>query len=386
MNNILKYTTGDRAIWLVVLFLAIISTLVVYTSITSLAYRHHDGNTFYYLFRHSAFLIIGLGIMYGIHRIKYIYFSRVAQLALYVSIPLLLLTLLIGSNLNNATRWLVIPVINQSFQTSDLAKLSLIMYVARRLSISQDIIKDFKKAFVPIVIPIFAVCGLIFPANFSTAAVLFTVCLVLMFIGRISLKHIGATIGSGIVVIALAFLLAMSVPGLLPRIDTWIARIENFSSADSNSNYQAEQSKIAVATGGITGKGPGKSTQRNFLPHPYSDFIYAIVLEEYGLIGGITVLMLYLILLYRAVRIVVKSPKAFGALLAVGIAFMLVFQAMINMAVAVNLFPVTGQPLPMVSMGGTSIWFTCIAIGIILSVSRGVEDESTLNRMAHAKI
>ena len=386
MNNILKYTTGDRAIWLVVLFLAIISTLVVYTSITSLAYRHHDGNTFYYLFRHSAFLIIGLGIMYGIHRIKYSYFSRVAQLALYVSIPLLLLTLLIGSNLNNATRWLVIPVINQSFQTSDLAKLSLIMYVARRLSISQDIIKDFKKAFVPIVIPIFAVCGLIFPANFSTAAVLFTVCLVLMFIGRISLKHIGATIGSGIVVIALAFLLAMSVPGLLPRIDTWIARIENFSSADSNSNYQAEQSKIAVATGGITGKGPGKSTQRNFLPHPYSDFIYAIVLEEYGLIGGITVLMLYLILLYRAVRIVVKSPKAFGALLAVGIAFMLVFQAMINMAVAVNLFPVTGQPLPMVSMGGTSIWFTCIAIGIILSVSRGVEDESTLNRMAHAKI
>ena len=324
--------------------------------------------------------------MYGIHRIKYSYFSRVAQLALYVSIPLLLLTLLIGSNLNNATRWLVIPVINQSFQTSDLAKLSLIMYVARRLSISQDIIKDFKKAFVPIVIPIFAVCGLIFPANFSTAAVLFTVCLVLMFIGRISLKHIGATIGSGIVVIALAFLLAMSVPGLLPRIDTWIARIENFSSADSNSNYQAEQSKIAVATGGITGKGPGKSTQRNFLPHPYSDFIYAIVLEEYGLIGGITVLMLYLILLYRAVRIVVKSPKAFGALLAVGIAFMLVFQAMINMAVAVNLFPVTGQPLPMVSMGGTSIWFTCIAIGIILSVSRGVEDESTLNRMAHAKI
>jgi len=324
--------------------------------------------------------------MYGIHRIKHSYFSRLAQLALYISVPLLILTLLIGSNLNNASRWLVIPVINQSFQTSDLAKLSLIMYVARILSIRQDVIKDFKKAFVPIVLPIFAVCGLIFPANFSTAAVLFTVCLVLMFIGRISLKHIGAMIGSGIVAIALAFLLAMSVPGLLPRIDTWIARIENFSSADSKGNYQAEQSKIAVATGGITGKGPGKSTQRNFLPHPYSDFIYAIVLEEYGLIGGATVLMLYLILLYRAVRIVVKSPKAFGALLAVGIAFMLVFQAMINMAVAVNLFPVTGQSLPMVSMGGTSIWFTCIAIGIILSVSRGIEDESTLNRMTHAKI
>ena len=386
MNNILKYTKGDRAIWLVVLLLATISTLVVYTSITSLAYRHHDGNTFYYLFRHTTFLAIGIAIMYGIHKIKYSYFSRIAQLALYISIPLLLLTLLIGSNLNNASRWLVIPVINQSFQTSDLAKLALIMYIARILSIRQDVIKDFKKAFLPIVVPIFLVCGLIFPANFSTAAVLFTVCLVLMFIGRISMKHIGAMIGSGVVAISLAFLLAMSVPGLLPRIDTWIARIENFSSQDSKGNYQAEQSKIAVATGGITGKGPGKSTQRNFLPHPYSDFIYAIVLEEYGLIGGVTVLMLYLILLYRAVRIVVKSPKAFGALLAVGIAFMLVFQAMINMAVAVNLFPVTGQPLPMVSMGGTSIWFTCIAIGIILSVSRGVEDESTLNRMAHAKV
>ncbi|MBL4624901.1 MAG: FtsW/RodA/SpoVE family cell cycle protein [Flavobacteriales bacterium] len=386
MNNILKYTKGDRAIWLVVLLLATISTLVVYTSITSLAYRHHDGNTFYYLFRHTTFLAIGIGIMYFIHKIKYNYFSRIAQLALYVSVPLLLLTLLMGTNIHNASRWLVIPVINQSFQTSDLAKLALIMYVARVLSVRQDVIKDFKKAFMPIVLPIFVVCGLIFPANFSTAAVLFTACLVLMFIGRISLKHIGAMIGSGIAAIALAFLLAIAVPGLLPRIDTWIARVENFSNEDSKGNYQAEQSKIAVATGGITGKGPGKSTQRNFLPHPYSDFIYAIVLEEYGLIGGVTVLMLYLILLYRAVRIVAKSPKAFGALLAVGIAFMLVFQAMINMAVAVNLFPVTGQPLPMVSMGGTSIWFTCIAIGIILSVSRGVENESTLNRMAHAKV
>ncbi|MBL4653206.1 MAG: FtsW/RodA/SpoVE family cell cycle protein [Flavobacteriales bacterium] len=188
MNRILKYTKGDRAIWLVVLFLAVISTLVVYTSITSLAYRHHDGNTFYYLFRHTTFLAIGIGIMYGIHRIKYVYISRIAQLALYVSIPLLLLTLLIGSNLNNASRWLVIPVINQSFQTSDLAKLALIMYIARILSIRQDVIKDFKKAFLPIVVPIFLVCGLIFPANFSTAAVLFTASLVLMFIGRISLN------------------------------------------------------------------------------------------------------------------------------------------------------------------------------------------------------
>lgn len=386
MNTILKYTKGDRAIWLVVLLLATISTLVVYTSITSLAYRHHDGNTFYYLFRHTTFLAIGIGIMYGIHKIKYSYFSRIAQLALYVSIPLLLLTLLIGTNLNNASRWLVIPVINQSFQTSDLAKLALVMYVARMLSVRQDDIKNFRKAFLPIIIPIFLVCGLIFPANFSTAAVLFTSCLILMFIGRISLKYIGAMIGLGAASLGLVFLLALAAPGLLPRFDTWISRVENFSSQDSQGNYQAEQSKIAVATGGLTGKGPGKSTQRNFLPHPYSDFIYAIVLEEYGLLGGLGVLMLYLILLYRAVRIVVKSPKAFGALLAVGIAFMLVFQAMINMAVAVNLFPVTGQPLPMVSMGGTSIWFTCIAIGIILSVSRGIEEEVGLNKKVRAVV
>lgn len=384
MDSIFKYAKGDRAIWFVVLFLSLISILVVYSSIVTLAYKHHGGNTFYYLFRHSMFLGFGLAIIYGIHKIKYRYFSRVAQVALYASIPLLLLTLLIGSNINNASRWLVIPVINQSFQTSDLAKLALIMYVARVLSIKQGDIKDFKKAFLPIIVPIFFVCALILPANFSTAAVLFTVCLVLMFIGRISLKYIGALVGMGVASLGLIFLLAFSVPGLLPRFDTWINRVENFSSQESKSNYQVEQAKIAIAKGGFIRVAPGKSTQRNFLPHPYSDFIYAIVIEEYGLIGGFAVMLLYLILFYRAVRIVISSPKTFGALLAIGISFMLVFQAFINMAVAVNLLPVTGQPLPMVSMGGTSIWFTCIAIGIILSVSRGIEEEQN-NKLVYAK-
>ncbi len=307
---------------------------------------------------------------------KYAYYSRIAQIALLISIPLLLATLLIGTNLNEAARWLKIPVINQSFQTSDFAKLALIMYVARILSKKQGEIKGWRTAFLPVVIPVVIVCALILPANFSTAAVLFTSCLVLMFIGRISFKHIISLIGLGIVAIGLVFLVAKTYPEAFPRAETWINRLDNYNSKESKGNYQVEQSKIAIATGGISGKGPGNSTQRNFLPHPYSDFIYAIVIEEYGIIGGFVILLLYLILFYRSVRIVTKCPRTFGALLVIGISFSLVFQALINMAVAVNLLPVTGQPLPMVSMGGTSIWFTCIAIGIILSVSREIETKN----------
>lgn len=373
MNKLFKYLEGDRAIWLIVFLLSLLSILVVYSSIVTLAYRHHDGNTLYYLFRHSIILLLGICIIYFVHRIRYIYFSRISQLALFISIPLLIVTLLMGASINEASRWLVIPVINQTFQTSDLAKLALIMYVARMLSAKQEEIGDFKSAFLPVVIPVFIVCGLILPANFSTAAVLFVSCLVLMFIGRTPVKYILSLIGVAVAGMALLLLVASVFPQLLPRAKTWMNRVENFNKQDSREsegNYQVEQSKIAIATGGVIGKGPGKSTQRNFLPHPYSDFIYAIVLEEYGLVGGFIVLMLYIILLYRAVRIAGRCERTFGSLLAIGISFSLVFQAMINMAVAVNLLPVTGQSLPMVSMGGTSIWFTCIAIGILLSVSR----------------
>ncbi len=379
MEQVLRYIRGDRAIWLIMLLLSVLSLLLVYSSIVTLAYRHHDGNTFYYLFRHGFILVCGLGLMYVAHKIKYTYYSKIAQLALYVSIPLLLITLLMGTSINSANRWLTIPVINQTFQTSDLAKVALIMFVARFLAKRQDEIKDFNRGFLPLLVPIFIVCGLILPADLSTAAMLFVNCLILMFIGRVSLKHIGVLILAGIMSLSMVYMVGKAMPGTFGRLDTWVSRIESFASPDDaglNQSYQSDQAKIAIATGGVVGKMPGKSTQRNFLPHPYSDFIYAIVLEEYGLIGGLLILMLYLILLFRSIKIGLQCERTFGSLLAIGIAFSLVFQAMINMAVAVNLVPVTGQPLPMVSMGGTSIWFTCFAVGIILSVSAGAGGSS----------
>lgn len=374
MQFVLKYLKGDRVIWAVSTLLAIFSILVVYSSIVTLAYKYQGGNTEFYLLKHSIILMIGFGLMYFAHKLNYRYYSRMSQLALYLAVPLLLLTLLTGASINDASRWLVIPVINQTFQTSDLAKLALIMFLARMLSKRQDNIKDFNQAFVPIMIPVLLVCGLILPANFSTAAILFVTCLVLMFIGRINLAYIISLVSIGLVGLVI-FLAVVMNSDIDSRVGTWKARIENFVDGGSQGNYQAEQSKIAIATGGIVGKGPGRSTQRNFLPQAYSDFIFATVIEEYGMIGGVFILLLYLILFYRGILIARNAPRTFGSLLAVGLSFSLVFQAMINMGVAVNLFPVTGQPLPMVSMGGTSIWFTCLAIGIILSVSRHSEEK-----------
>lgn len=362
------------------LILSVASVLLVYSSIVTLAYRHHDGNTLYYLFRHGFILVCGLGLMYLAHRVKFTYYSKIAQLALYISVPLLLLTMFKftgGTNLNNADRWITIPIINQTFQPSDLAKLALIMYVARFLTIKQEVIKDFRKGFLPLILPIFLICGLIVRADLSTAAMLFVNCLVLMFIGRVSLKHIGLLILSGIFAGVLMYGIEKAFPGSLPRAGTWVNRIDTFfdpSAADMNEKYQSDQSKIAIAKGGLARLAPGHSVQRNFLPHPYSDFIYSIVLEEYGLLGGVFILLLYLVLLFRAIKIGVACPRTFGSLLAIGIGFSLVFQALINMGVAVNLLPVTGQTLPMVSMGGTSIWFTCLAIGILLSVSAGTPE------------
>jgi cell division protein FtsW len=298
---------------------------------------------------------------------------------LFLTFPLLLVTLISGTNLNEANRWLTVPIINLTFQSSDVAKLFLIMYLARVLSKKQELVKDFKKGFLPVIIPVILVTLLILPANFSTAAILFVTCLVIMFIGRISMKYMLTLIGLGLAGILLIFALSKTFPKLFPRGTTWVARVDHFlnkEKADSDATYQVDQAKIAIVSGGILGKSPGKSTQRNFLPHPYSDFIFAIVIEEYGLAGGSFLVLLYLILFYRVIRIASKSKGNFGSLLVVGIGFSLVFQALINMAVAVNLFPVTGQTLPLVSMGGTSIWFTCIALGIILSVSRRTEMET----------
>ena len=384
MHFINKYIKGDRVIWAVVLLLAIFSVLVVYSSIVTLAYKYQGGNTEYYLFKHSIILFIGFLLMYFAHKVNYRYYSRMSQIGLLLAIPLLLFTLLTGASINDASRWLVIPIINQTFQTSDLAKLALIMFLARMLSKRQDNIKDFNQEFLPIMIPVLIVCGLILPANLSTAAMLFVTCLVLMFVGRINLKYIFSLVAVGITLLSIFIAIGLSVQeiktsdtnsALTNRVITWKNRITNFSDGSAQANYQAEQSKIAIATGGVMGKGPGRSTQRNFLPQSYSDFIFATVIEEYGIVGGTFTLLLYLILLYRGVLIAKNAPRTFGSLLAIGLSFSLVFQAMINMAVAVNLFPVTGQPLPMVSMGGTSIWFTCLAVGIILSVSRNTENE-----------
>ncbi len=377
MQYILSKIKGDKVIWLVVIILSVFSILAVYSSTGSLAYKYQGGNTEYYMMKHLFILLFGFLLMYLAHLVKYTYFSRIFQIALYIAVPLLVLTLFVGLNLNEAKRVLPLPF-GFTFQTSDLAKLTLIMYLARMLTKRQDKIKDFKSAFIPIMIPILIVCFLILPANFSTAAILFTTSLVLLFIGRINLKHIFSMIGIGIVVLLIMVMIAKSYPDLLPRVGTWISRVENFKSGDSEDNYQVEQAKIAIASGGIIGKMPGNSEQRYFLPHPYSDFIYAFIIEEYGLIGGVLLVLLYLILLFRAVKIVTKAPNNFGAFLTIGVAFSLVFQAMINMGVAVNLLPVTGQPLPLVSMGGTSIWFTSISIGIILSVSKEI-DKSNKN-------
>ena len=375
MTRTLKNIKGDKVLWVVVIILSIFSLLAVYSSTGTLAYKKQGGNTEYYLLKHFIIMIFGFVLMYLTHKIKYQYFSRISQLAMVVSIILLVMTLIFGSSINDASRSLTLPVINLTFQSSDFAKLALIMYTARVLSKKQDQIKDFKTAFLPIMWPILLICALILPENFSTAAMLFATCLVLMFIGRVNLRYIMSLVGSGVLILVIVIGIVYFTKPDKGRILTWKNRIEHFVNGDDGEEgYQVEQAKIAIATGGVFGKMPGKSTQRNFLPHPYSDFIYAIIIEEYGLFGGILLVLLYLIILFRGTRIVVKSPGNFGAFLAIGVSFSLVFQAMINMAVAVNLFPVTGQPLPLVSMGGTSMWFTSIAIGIILSVSREIEN------------
>lgn len=366
---------GDRTIWLIVGILTLLSMMVVYSATGTLAYKARGGNTEYFLLKHGALALFGLYVMYLAHRVPHRYFSRMAQIGLWLSIPLLIYTLVKGTSLNEASRWITIPIINQTFQSSDLAKLTLIMYLARILAKRQDDIKNFRQAFLPAIVPVGIVSMLIAPANLSTAMLVFFTSLMVMFIGRISLRQIALMLVVGGLVLS-SFVFVSYQAGWF-RAKTWVSRVENFiaPAGEQPEVFQTQQAKIAIATGGLVGKGPGNSTQRNFLPHPYSDFIYATVIEEYGLIGGGFVMLLYLGLLYRVTRIVIKAPQAFGALLAMGLALSLVIQAVVNMAVAVNLFPVTGQTLPLLSMGGTSIIFTSLAFGIILSVSREIESE-----------
>jgi len=374
MDGILQRTKGDKVIWTIVVFLSLVSLLAVYSATGSLAYREQGGHTEYYLFKQLSVLVMGLLIIYFAHRVNYTVYSRAAQIGFIISIPLLIYTLAFGSNLNEASRWIRLPVINLTFQTSDVAKLAIFMYVSRQLSKRQHVITDFKKGFLPIIIPVGIVCVLIMPANMSTALLLGASCMLLCFIGRVPIKFLLAMVGAGVALILLMFAIAW-ITGIKMRTETWLKRIEHFTNnEDSEIPYQVQQANIAIAGGGLLGKGPGNSTQRNFLPHAYSDYIYATIIEEYGIFGAFLILMAYMLLLLRSIRIFRQCPYAFGAFLAVGLSVTLVIQALTNMAVNVGLFPVTGVTLPLVSMGGSSVIFTSFAIGIILSVSRNVDE------------
>ncbi|OYU95831.1 MAG: cell division protein FtsW [Bacteroidetes bacterium B1(2017)] len=367
--------------WGIIVMLSIWGLFAVYSSTGALAYQKQSGRAEVYLVQQFAFLFIGFFIMLITHAVHYKYYLKLSRIILYGSYVLLVLTMAFGSSYNDAARWLRIPFIGITFQTSDIAKVALILYVARELALRQDDIKDFKKGFAPIISHVAITCLLIAPANLSTALVLFSTCMVIMFIGRVSVKHIIYVGAPTLAVLTIAIIIAFNTPDKylknFGRALTWKHRIENFNkpSDDPNDSYQNDHAKIAIANGGVTGVGPGGSTERNFLPQAYSDFIFAIITEEYGMIGAFAMMFLYLLFMYRAFRIVFKSPKAFGALLAVGLSFALVIQAILNMAIAVNLVPNTGLTLPLVSKGGTSIIITSFAFGLIMSVSRYVETE-----------
>ena len=386
LGSITSRTKGDKVIWAIVALLTMMSLLAVYSSTGTLAYKLSK-STESYLFKQIVFIAAGLVIIYFAHLVNYTIYSRVAQILFIASIPLLIYTLFFGTNLNDANRWIRLPIINLTFQTSDLAKLALFMYLSRQISKKQENIKDFKKGFLPVIGPVLLICALIAPANLSTALLTGATSLILLFIGRASIKHLFLVVL--IAAIPLSMLIGFAklyyneaegksdpLPTALTkgRVETWIKRVQNFMYADKQEvSYQVQQAKIAIAKGSWMGLGPGNSQARNFLPHPYSDFVYAIIIEEYGLAGGALILLIYLLFLYRCIRIMKKCPYAFGAFLSLGLSFTLVIQAMANMAVNVNLFPVTGVTLPLVSMGGSSFLFTCLAIGIILSVARNVE-------------
>ena len=376
MEQLMARTKGDQVIWGVVLLLSFISLLAVYSSTGSLAYRM-EKNSSYYLIKQVMVLGLGLLITYWVHKINYTKFARIAVILYLLSLPLLLYTLFFGTSLNEGSRWIRLPVINLTFQTSDLAKLALFMFLARVLSMKQDVIKDLRKGFIPVLLPMLFTCALIAPANLSTALMLGATCSIVFFIGRVQVKHLLLLGAVGIMGVSTLFFIS-KITGF-GRAKTWEQRIEDFAGGKKKDGktedvYQVQQAKIAIANGGIMGRGPGRSLQKNFLPHPYSDFIFSIIIEEYGLIGGAVVMMLYLLFLWRSILIFKRCPFAFGAFLAVGLSITLVFQAMLNMAVNVHLVPVTGLTLPMISMGGSSIWFTSIAIGIVLSVSRYVDE------------
>ena len=373
MKTVFDNIKGDRIIWAIAALLAIFSFLPVYSAASNLAYIGSGSNTFSYFIKHFVHLFLGFSIIYGVHKIPYRYFRGLSMVMIPVVLILLIITMLQSATIGgaNASRWIRVPIVGFTFQPSTLAALVLMVYVARYLSKIKDETISFRESVLPLWLPVFIVLALILPANFSTAALIFLMVISLTFVGGYPLKYLSIIIGSGVVVLALFVLTAKAFPDLMPnRVDTWSSRISSFIDSEvTQEDYQIEKAKIAIATGGVQGLGPGKSIQKNFLPQSSSDFIFAIIIEEYGLIGGVFLLILYLWLLFRIVIVAQKSDSVFGKLLAIGVGLPVIFQALVNMGVAVQLFPVTGQTLPLISSGGTSIWVTCLAMGIVLSVS-----------------
>ena len=379
MGTIFQHIKGDKAIWAVVAFLALFSFLPVYSASSNLAYLYGDGNTFKFLAKHFAHLVLGFGILYGVHKIPYHYFRGLSMIALPIVVVLLLITMAQGTTIGgaNASRWIRVPLVGVTFQTSTLAAVVLMTYVARYLSTIESKLVSFKETLLPLWLPVFLIIGLILPANFSTAAIIFAMVVLLVFIGGYPFRYLAIILTTGLLLLSLFVLSAKAFPDVFPnRVDTWISRVASFvDKTDKDADYQIIKAKTAIASGGITGLGPGKSVQKNFLPQSSSDFIYAIIVEEFGLLGALVVMVVYLLLLFRLVVVAHKSSSMFAKLLVIGVGLPVVFQALVNMAVAVELFPVTGQTLPLISSGGTSIWMTCLALGIVLSVSAKREVE-----------
>ena len=379
-QNIKNIINGDRVLWVALALLSIFSFLPVFSASSNLAYVVGQGTPWSHLFKHFIVIVFGFVLMIVTHRVPYRYFKGISILALPLIIFLLIYTASQGNLIDgaNANRWIKIPFVGFSFQTSNLASIVLLIYVAHLISKGSPKIFKFKSSIIPLWLPVFTVILLILPANFSSAALLFLTILILIFLGGYPIKYLVSMFAVGLVLSAIFVLTAKSYPEIFPnRVDTWINRIENFGiSGENDGNYQIERAKTAIVTGGLVGLGAGKSVMKNFLPQSSSDFIYAIIVEEFGLIGGTALILLYLIVLFRIIVIANKANTVFGKLLVLGLGFPVIIQAFVNMGVALQVMPVTGQTLPLISSGGTAAWMTCIAFGIILSVSSTPNEES----------
>lgn len=378
MKELINNLKGDKGIWSFVMLLALISFMPVFSASTNLVYVIGKGSTIGYLVKHLVHIFIGFGLIYFVHKVPYHYYKGISQIALPIVALLLIYTFFQGTVIDgaNASRWIKVPFIGVTFQTSALASIVLMVYVARYLAKMEGKEINFKASLFELWLPVFAILALILPANFSTAALIFSMVSMLVFVGRYPLRYLGTIIAAGILFLGLFVGFAKAFPDAMPnRVDTWMNRLERFTSDEPNEDdYQIEKAKIAIASGMVYGLGPGKSVQKNFLPQSSSDFIFAIIVEEYGLAGGLAVLTLYLMLFFRFLVTAHKAKSLFGKLLIVGLGFPIIFQALINMGVAVELLPVTGQTLPLISSGGSSVWMTCISIGIIISVTKKEEE------------